>query len=175
MSFDNGLAFGPDQAGPASEIGTTYLYGDTLTWVKGAHTWKFGGGFSAYQNNTSYNFFGDGNFFFIGPYDQGGIGTGNSLADFLVGIPNNLFEGPDARNNIRSKSTYVFAQDEWKARKNLTLTLGLRYEYNTPKLDTLGKNVLDHSRRSIDPLPQCSTGPGLSRGCGRAARRESSR
>ena len=139
MGFDNGLAFGPDQAGPANEIGTTYIYGDTLSWVKGSHTWKFGGGFSAYQNNTKYNFFGDGNFFFVGPYDEGGIGTGNSLADFLVGIPNNLFEGPDARNNIRSKATYVFAQDEWRLKKNFTLTLGLRYEYNTPKIDTQGR------------------------------------
>jgi hypothetical protein len=139
MVFDNGLSFGTNQAGPAHEVGTTYELADTLTWVRGAHTWKFGGGFSAYQNNTLYDFFGDGNFTFIGPYSQFGIGTGNSFADFLVGIPNNLFEGPNARNNIRSKSTYGFAQDEWKIRKNFTLTLGLRYEYNTPKLDTQGR------------------------------------
>ena len=35
MSFDNGLAFGPNQSGPANEIGTTYIYADTLTWIKG--------------------------------------------------------------------------------------------------------------------------------------------
>lgn len=139
MTFDNSLAFGLTPQGPAFEIGTTYAYTDALTWVRGHNTWKFGGGFSNYQNNTVYDFYGNGNFSFIGPYDQGGIGTGNSLADFLVGIPNNFFEGPNARNNIRSKSRYGFAQDEWRANKNLTLTLGIRYEYSTPKLDTQGR------------------------------------
>jgi hypothetical protein len=139
MTFDSGLAFGFTPQGPAAEIGTTYAYTDALTWVKGRNTWKFGGGFSAYQNNTVYDFYGNGNFAFLGPYRQGGIGTGNSLADFLVGIPNNFFEGPNARNNIRSKATYGFLQDEWRARKNLTLTLGIRYEYSTPKLDTQGR------------------------------------
>jgi len=139
MSFDNGLSFGTDQAGPAHEVGNTYAYADTVTWVKGPHTLKFGAGFSAYQNNTLYDFFGDGSYTFVGPYADGGIGSGNSLADFLLGIPNNLFQGPNARSNIRSKATYGFAQDEWHARKNLTLTLGLRYEYSTPKLDTQGK------------------------------------
>ena len=140
MTFDNGLGFGANQAGPSYETGNTYAFTDALTWVKGHNTWKLGGGFSAYQNNTLYNFFGDSSFTFIGPYNQGGIGTGNSLADFLVGIPNNLFEGPNARNNIRSKSTYGFFQDEWQARPTLTLTLGIRYEYNSPKRDTQGRN-----------------------------------
>jgi hypothetical protein len=139
MTFDNGLAFGTDQAGPAYEIGNTYVYADTLTWIKGASTWKFGAGFSAYQNNTLYDYYGTGNYTFIGPYADGGIGSGNSLADFLLGIPNNFYEGPNGRNNVRSKATYVFGQDEWHARKNLTLTLGLRYEYSTPKLDTAGR------------------------------------
>jgi hypothetical protein len=139
MTFDNGLGFGQDQAGPASEIGNTFAVSDTFTWVRGHNTWKFGAGLSAYQQNTLYDYFGDGNFDFIGPYSQGGVGTGNSLADFLVGIPNYLAEGANAANNIRSKATYGFAQDEWRVRPNLTLTLGIRYEYSTPKLDTQGR------------------------------------
>jgi hypothetical protein len=138
MSFDSGLAFGPDQAGPSHLAGNTYAIADTFTWVKGRNTWKFGAGFSAYQQNTLFGFFTDSNFSFVG-YAAGGDGTGNSYADFLVGAPNNLFEGPNARNNIRSKATYGFAQDEWRVRSNLTLTLGLRYEYSTPKLDTGGR------------------------------------
>ena len=151
MTFDNGLAFGANQAGPSYESGNTYAFTEALTWVKGHNTWKFGGGFSAYQDNTLYDFFGDGSYTFIGPYDQGGIGTGNSLADFLVGIPNNLFEGPNARNNFRSKATYGFLQDEWRASKRLTLTLGIRYEYSTPKHRHSGKNLFDYSGRPIEP------------------------
>ncbi len=138
MTFDNGLQFGQDPYGPTTFAGNTFAYADTLTWVKGRNTWKFGAGFSAYQQNTLYAFFTNSNFAFAG-YAASGDGTGNSLADFLVGAPNNLFEGPNAANNIRSKTTYAFAQDEWRLRPNLTLTLGLRYEYSTPKLDTAGR------------------------------------
>ena len=139
MTFDNGLAFGPDQAGPAHFAGNTYAVSETFTWVRGRNTWKFGGGFSGYQQNTLYGFFTDSNFTFLG-YAAGGTGSGNSFADFLLGAPNNLFEGPNARNNIRSKSVYGFAQDEWRVKPNLTLTLGLRYEYSSPKLDTAGRS-----------------------------------
>jgi hypothetical protein len=138
MSFDNGLNFGQDQSGPATEIGNTYAIADTFSWVRGNNTWKFGAGFTDYQQNTVYAFFTDSSFSFYG-YPSGGYGTGNSFADFLVGAPNDLFEGPNAVSNFRSKQTYAFAQDEWKATRNLTLTLGIRYEFSTPKLDTAGR------------------------------------
>lgn len=139
LGFDNGLALGQDPYGPTSLVGTSYAYTDTFSWVKGHNTWKFGAGFSAYQQNTTYDFFGDGSFGFYG-YASGGVGTGNSLADFLVGSPNYVYEGSNAASDIRSKSTYAFGQDEWRARPNLTFTLGLRYEYSTPKLDTQGRS-----------------------------------
>lgn len=139
MAFDSGLTIGLSPQGPRYEPGDTYAYSDTFTWVKGRNNWKFGAGFTAYQNNTVYDFYGDGDFSFLGPYASGGIGTGNSFADFLLGIPNNLFEGPNAANDIRSKTTYAFGQDEWHVRSNLSLTLGLRYEYSTPKRDTNGR------------------------------------
>ena len=131
MYFDNGLIFGTDYQGPAILIGNTFAFSDALSWVRNRHTWKFGAGFSAYQNNTIYDYYGDGQFSFVGPYDSGGIGTGDSLADFLVGIPNNFFQGANAANNIRSKATYAFLQDEWRVTPNFTLSLGLRYEYRS--------------------------------------------
>jgi hypothetical protein len=136
MFFDNGLTFGTDPQGPAFLLGDTFAYTDALSWVHGRNTWKFGAGFSAYQNNTTYDYYGDGQFAF---YGQGGIGTGNSFADFLLGLPNNFFEGANAANNLRSKATYAFVQDEWRIKPNFTLSLGLRYEYSTPKLDTQGR------------------------------------
>jgi hypothetical protein len=169
MSFDNGLYFGQDQSGPATEIGNTFGFTDTFSWVKGNNTWKFGAGFSAYQQNTIYAFFTDSNFAFYG-YASGGDGTGNSLADFLVGAPNDLFEGPNAVSNFRSKATYAFGQDEWRVRPNLTLTLGLRYEYSTPKIDTQGRTFSiipgDQSTRfSNAPLGLVFPGdPGAPRG-----------
>ena len=153
LSFDNGLTVGFSPQGPRYEISNSFNASDTFTWVKGHNTWKFGAGFTDYQNNTLYDFFGNGQFGFTGPYSSFGIGTGNSLADFLVGIPNFLFEGPNAANNLRSKATYGFFQDEWRLKSNFTLTLGVRYEYSTPKLDTAGRSF------SIVPRDQSTRFP----------------
>jgi len=169
MTFDNGLAFGPDQAGPAHFAGNTYAISETFTWVRGRNTWKFGGGFSGYQQNTVFAFFTDSNFTYLG-YAAGGVGSGNSFADFLLGAPNNLFQGPNARNNIRSRSTYGFAQDEWRVRPNLTLTLGIRYEYSSPKRDTEGRSFSIIAGEQSTRFPNAPLGllfpgdPGAPRG-----------
>jgi hypothetical protein len=135
--FDNGLALGFGENGPTTLVSNTYALSDTVTWVKGSNTWKFGGGISTYQNNEVFDFIGNGEFDFSG---AGGIGTGNSFADFLLGIVNSYFQNANAPSNIRTKAVYGFLQDEWRVRKNLTLTLGIRYEYSTPKLDTQGRS-----------------------------------
>jgi hypothetical protein len=101
---------------------------------------KFGGSYSTYQNNTVFDFFVNGNFFFDGPAASGGIGSGNDLADFLFGLPDGYLQFGEAPSDIRTRSVYGFAQDEWRVRKNLTLTFGLRYEYNQPKYDTQGRS-----------------------------------
>ena len=138
LNFDTGLNLGYNGEGPSTLVNNTFALADTITWVRGHNTWKFGAGVSAYQNNQVFNFFGNGDFSFEG-FGAGGIATGNSFADFLLALPNNNFEGPNATSNIRSKSTYGFFQDEWRVRKNLTLTLGIRYEYSSPKSDTQGR------------------------------------
>src|SRR5581483_3108325 len=58
----------------------------------------------------------------------------------LLGIPSFFSQYPSAPSNIRSKSTFLFAQDEWHLGKRLVLNLGVRYEYSTPKLDTQGRS-----------------------------------
>lgn len=137
LLFDNsGLALGYDQNGPTTFPDTTYVYSDVFTWIHGKHSWRFGASFSPYQDNLRFAF-ATSAFYEFGPF--GNNTTGNEFADFLVGNPNFFYQGPDAPNNIRTKATSLFAQDEWKIRRNLTLTLGIRYEYNSPKLDTLGR------------------------------------
>ncbi|MCU1285963.1 MAG: TonB-dependent receptor [Acidobacteriales bacterium] len=138
LGFGSGLSLGFSPQGPQDIINNTFVYSDTLSWTKGKHNWKFGGYFSAYQNNTVYDFYGDGEFDFYG--QGGGSFSTNDFADFLMGLPDEYFQFGNAPSNIRSKSYYGFAQDEWHVRHNLTLTLGVRYEYNSPKLDTQGRS-----------------------------------
>ena len=140
LTFDGGLTVGFSNQGPTTLINNTFSYSDTLTWNVGNHGLKFGGSFSPYQNNTVFDFFVNGNFFFSGASRNGGIGSGTDRADFLFGLPDEYLQFGEAPSDIRSKSIYGFAQDEWKVRKNLTLTLGLRYEYSQPKIDTQGRS-----------------------------------
>ena len=136
INFDSGLALGFNQNGPTTLPDTTYGYSETFSWYHGSHGLKFGVGYSAYQDNLRYTYASNGGFYF-GSSESASLG--NQFADFLVGNPYSFVQGPSAPNNIRTKATYVFGQDEWRVLKNLVLTIGLRYEYNTPKTDTLGR------------------------------------
>lgn len=134
------MTVGFNYNGPTNLVDNTFVWSDTLSWIKGKHTMKFGFSFSPYQNNTMYDYFVDGSFNFAGTHDSGGVGSENAFADFLLGLPDNYYQSPRAPSNIRSKQWGAFVQDEWHVRKNLVLNLGLRYEYSSPKLDTLGRS-----------------------------------
>jgi len=124
--------------GPTRYLENTFSWTEALSWTKGKNNWKFGAGFSPYQQNLSYGYYLDGELdYYSGVGDDNG--SGNDYADFLLGATDAYFQNANAPSTIRSKSTYVFGQDEWHLSKNLVLTLGLRYEYNTPKADTQGE------------------------------------
>lgn len=140
MWFDTGLQVGFSEVGPTTFANNTFGFLDTISWIRGRHNFKFGGGLSAYQNNTVYDYYVNGEFdFYSYSYGQGPA-TGNVLADFLLGAPSQLFQYPAAPSNIRSKAFAGFFQDEWRILKNFSLNLGIRYEYNQPKLDTQGRS-----------------------------------
>jgi Carboxypeptidase regulatory-like domain/TonB-dependent Receptor Plug Domain len=136
--FDTGYQFGPSEQGPTRFVENTFSWTDAVSWTRGKHNWKFGAGFSPYQENLVYDYYTNGEFDFYSLSSS--TASGNPYADFLLGGASAYFQGPLAASNIRSKSTYVFGQDEWHVRKNLVLTMGLRYEYNTPKYDTEGRS-----------------------------------
>lgn len=135
LFFSSGLVTGFSPQGPTKLINNTFAYTETFTWVRGHHTWKFGGSYLPYQNNTVFDFFVDGEF----DFDEFN-GAFNPYANFLLGMPEDYFQFGSAPSNIRQKSTSGFVQDEWKVGHNLVLTLGTRYEYSSPKIDTQGRS-----------------------------------
>lgn len=170
LGFASGLNVGFSVQGPTSLINNTFTWLDTLSWVRDNHTFKIGGSYSTYQNNTVYDFYVNGEFFFSGPAASGGIGSENDLADFLFGLPDEYLQFGEAPSNIRTRSVYGFVQDEWRVRKNLTLTLGLRYEYNQPKYDTQGRSFSIVQGQRSQRFPNAPVGllfpgdPGAPRG-----------
>jgi hypothetical protein len=122
IGFNRGLTLGFSPQGPTTEINNTFGASDTLSWLKGQHTMKFGFFASSFQNNTHYDYYVDGEFYFYGPSTS--VGSGNDFADFLMGLPDEYLEFGAAPSNIRTKAYYTFAQDEWHLRKNFVLTYG---------------------------------------------------
>ena len=154
--FDTGYQFGPSENGPTRFVENTFSWTDAVSWTQGKHNWKFGAGFSPYQENLLYDYYTNGEFDFDSL--DGSNASGNPYADFLLGAPSAYFQGPLAASNIRSKSTYVFGQDELHVRKNVVLTIGLRYEYNTPKRDTQGRSFSVIPRLQSQRFPNAPLG-----------------
>lgn len=132
------ITTGPSHQGPTKEIDNTYAFNDNVSWIRGSHTLKFGFYFSPYQDNTVYDFYVNGAFYFYGPSTS--VGSGVDLADFLMGNPDEYLQFGKAPSNIRSHQYAGFGQDDWHVSKRLTINLGLRYEYASPKYDTQGRS-----------------------------------
>jgi hypothetical protein len=140
LFFNSGLTVGYSPNGPTREIDNAYIDSDTVSWTRGKHNMKFGASYSADQNNTVYDFYVNGSFFFSGTSQSSPVASGTDLADFLFGAPDLYQQFGQAPSNIRSRNFSGFAQDEWHVTRRLTLTLGIRYEYSTPKRDTQGRS-----------------------------------
>jgi hypothetical protein len=137
--FDAGFTSGFSPQGPTQLINNTYVWNDTFSWQKGKHGFKMGANYTPFQNNTVYDFYVNGEFDFYGT-SGGSSFAQNDRASFLMGLPDEYFQFGSAPSNIRTHNISGFFQDEWKVRKNLTLTMGIRYEYSSPKLDLAGRS-----------------------------------
>jgi hypothetical protein len=151
----SGLTTGYSPYGPTTFANTIYSYYDNLTWTRGRHNMKFGFYFSPYQNNTKYDYFGNGSYSFYGPDTS--VGSGTDLADFLFGLPDNYYQGSNALNNIRTHQYAGYAQDDFHVSKRFTLNIGIRYEYAEPKYDTQGRSFSfipgEQSQRFVNAPP----------------------
>jgi hypothetical protein len=109
-----------------------------VVWNHGKHTWRWGGDFRRVQVNTETDSNPRGSFVFSGLNTSqlvGGnpvAGTGYDFADFLLGLSQQTSEQFGQNNHFRGNFWDLYAQDEWKMRGNLTLNLGVRYEYVSP-------------------------------------------
>ncbi len=86
-----------------------------------------------------------------------GSASGNDRADFLFGTPTYYEQFPRGTSSVRSHQYAVFFQDEWKVMPRLVLTLGIRYQYDSPKSDPQNRQYMlipgsAVHRRSVSPL-----------------------
>lgn len=122
IANDLHLQLGPDPNGPQFTILNTYQLNDNISWTKGSHTFKFG--FDGRKLIAPQQFTqrarGDYNY--------------TKLSQFVLDLsPDDLSERSIDRTPYYGDqiATYYFVNDDWKIRPNISLNLGLRYEYVT--------------------------------------------
>jgi hypothetical protein len=144
----------------------TYTFSDNMIWNHGRHSWRWGGDFRRVQVNTETDSNPRGSFVFTGAntsqYSGGKqvAGTGYDFADFLLGLPQQTSVQFGQNNHFRGNSWDLYAQDEWKIRGNLTLNLGVRYEYVSPLTEINNRIAnLDLSPGVLSQTPPLSVMP----------------
>jgi hypothetical protein len=154
------LGFSAD--GPQPRKDTNLRANDAVTYVRGNHTMKFGA--SVEQFRVSNPFYGPNN----GAYSFNGSGaysSGNPLADFLLGIPDQYSQGSGSLIDALAYEDYFYAQDSWKATSDLTLNFGAAYDIETPnktrQYNGLGVSCFSISSATTSVFQGADAPPGL--------------
>ncbi len=126
-------------SGDASDTYDAFQLFGTLLKIHGNHTLKVGADIRQYRWSDYSNTTPSGSFTFTnnswtnGPSSTSAAAPlGQDFAAFLLGLPNSGSVPYNAQSTVQSKYFSWFVQDDWRARSNLTLNLGLRWEHETP-------------------------------------------
>jgi len=166
LAFMGGLQSLSD-ALPASTRNQSNTLSVGNVWSHRAHTVSFGGQFRRQQINTISQQNPRGAFTFTGAStlgSSGGIlasGARNDFAGFLLGIPDTLsIAFGNADKYYRWSSYEAYIADDWRVNPNLTLNIGLRWEYSAPMVELYGRLVnLDISRGFSEASPVVARDP----------------
>jgi hypothetical protein len=136
LSVAGGFVIGNNFEGELPQTGNTYQISDNFSKVMGSHSMKFGVDFRLQKFNQFlyYNINGDFSFQSSGSQDQ--ITANDAYANYFLGLPTTYSQGAAQGLNTTNYGLYLFAQDSWKIKSNLTLNYGLRWELNTPYIDS---------------------------------------
>ncbi|HEX8352597.1 MAG TPA: TonB-dependent receptor [Pyrinomonadaceae bacterium] len=152
LSFITVTGFSPlgeEFNNPQNSVTNTFQALDTATYTAGRHLFKFGADVRAVQQNAFRDVQSRGLLQFT-PFAY----TGNSLADLLLGLPT-VTGGArvDNAQHLRSESYHFFVNDQVRLTPRLTVSAGLRYEYNSPPVDAEDRaNVYDPATRTLVPV-----------------------
>jgi hypothetical protein len=148
-----------NNCGASQFADNVYQINDAVSWIKGKHSFKFGGEIRMLQFNERRLTQSSGEFDFAAAQtsstgDKAGFG-GNSVASSLFGLSDSTTLNYGAVHGVRYKDFAMYAQDYYKLNSKLTLNFGLRYDVNLPATEP-------HDRFSaVDPkLPNPAPGLG---------------
>jgi hypothetical protein len=125
-----------NNCGDSEFADNVYQLNDSVSWIKGKHNFKFGGGVRMLQFNLRRLTQASGEFDF-NAVQTSSTGTasgtgGDPVASSLFGLVNTETLNYGAFHGVRYKDFYFYAQDSYKLRPRLTLNYGLRYDLDLP-------------------------------------------
>jgi len=154
-TLGNELQFGPSTSfGNAGMFQNQWEYGSTLSWVKGRHTLQFGVSWDHTQlniinNNTNTDVI---EFKTFETFAEGELRSGNYSSAFTG----------SASRYYRSDTVGAFVNDNYKVLNNLTVTLGLRWDFDGPLSEKYGKlTAFNPSLYSYDSATDTILNSGL--------------
>ena len=109
-----------------TQVNNTLYLSNLVSKVVHSHTLKFGAQFHTDQVNEHPNAT------FNGTFNIAGTETGSAFADFLIGVPSNFTQSSGEPFYLRDRYAGLFVQDSWRARSDLTINAGLRWDYIMP-------------------------------------------
>jgi hypothetical protein len=158
-------SIGDPITGPRNTYDSDLDLSGSLTWIRGRHQMKFGGGYNYDRLNVLQGIASNGFFVFIP------VPFSNAFASFLFGQPFIFLQGGgDFSRNLRGNAVNFYAQDTYKISSRLTLNYGLRYEIPFPYTEQKNRQNLFIPGRQSVVFPSAPAGllypgdPGVPRG-----------
>ena len=153
-----GVQMGPFPSAPMSSLSDDLSLIDTLSWVHGNESFRFGGGFD-HADVRRFNPIDDDGFLFFSPSPSPFNPSVfySDFQNFLVGnlAPGTLIAGGLANHDYKIPNFNTFVQDDHRVTKTLTVNLGFRVDWNGAPYDALCH------QGNFDPSLLASTGQGF--------------
>lgn len=109
---------------------------ELMTWDRGKHDVTFGGDYRRLQFNVLSQQNPRGSYAFTG------AATGSDVADFILGVPDTSAIAYGNADKYLRQSVYdAFITDDWRLRPELTLNIGMRWEYGSPMIELKNRLV----------------------------------
>jgi hypothetical protein len=142
--FIGNINVGDTYQGPQTRYDNNWQYHDSVSWIKGRHTFKFGMEYSAYEQNQLFDFINNGYYIAEGGFTEGAYGlaplpvlpglenSNPGINDFAQGYADGYVQATSDRQGYRDKFFSAYAQDDFKISRNFTMNIGLRWDYGAP-------------------------------------------
>ncbi len=153
VQVSGGFTIGNNGEGEVPQVGNSFQWSDSISKILGKHSIKFGTDIRRQRFDQTLYFDVNGEFFVDGTSTNTTLGD-TVFSDYMLGFPGSYGQGSAQVENVRSTGLYLFAQDSWKIKPNVTLNYGLRWELNTPIAD-ISKHVQTFRPGQVSTIYPC--------------------